>query len=85
MELDAVKHQMHSVKSSATEMKRLKAVICPKIMSFACNILKFHINIKMYLFYRQIDEKEKNIQDALQRMQIFEREIAARDAEVNGL
>ena len=49
------------------------------------NILKFCINIKMYLFYRQIDEKEKNVQEGLQRMQILEREIAARDAEVNGL
>ncbi|GFY89976.1 phragmoplast orienting kinesin 2 [Actinidia rufa] len=30
---------------------------------------------------RQIDEKEKNIQEGLQRMQILEREITARDAE----
>ena len=37
MELDAVKNQMHSVKSSATEMKRLEAVICPK----ACPLLKY--------------------------------------------
>lgn len=34
------------------------------------------------LVFRCLDEKEKNLQESLQRVQLLEKEIAARDTEV---
>lgn len=37
---------------------------------------------ELLLNYRHLDEKEKNLQEALEHMQILERDIAEKDAEV---
>lgn len=35
------------------------------------------------IFNRALDDREKRLQEGLQRMEILEREIAAKDTEVN--
>lgn len=37
----------------------------------------------IFFFCRHLDEKEINLQESLQRIQILERELAAKDAEVD--
>lgn len=54
-------------------------------MSFEVTYWTVLLIIDVYLVYRNLDEKEKNLREAFQRIQILEREIAARDAEVTYL
>jgi kinesin family protein 15 len=81
LELHAVKDQMQNVKNTDSDMKRSNQLSkyligCQYVCLDYVWLLNYHLN------YRYLDEKEKNLQEALTHTLLLERGIAEKDAEV---
>lgn len=81
---------MQNVENANADMKRLEHIL-PSICFKCTNTLncfdKWTLNNEFYFSFenRYLDEKEKSLQEALQNIQILEKDIAEKDAEVKFL
>lgn len=82
LELLSVKEQMHKVESSDSDVKRSVMEFLLISSYFFENSDLNHVLILEVFVFRCLDEKEKSLKEALRRVLLLEKEVAARDAEV---
>lgn len=82
LELLSVKEQMRKVESSDSDVKRSVMEFLLISSYFFENSDLNHVLILEVFVFRCLDEKEKSLKEALRRVLLLEKEVAARDAEV---
>ena len=80
IELQDMRQQMQCVKNNDADMGRFVGVQIPNNKVYS---IVPHINAHTSNIFRKLDDKEKALEETLQHVQVLEKEIAARDAEVN--
>ena len=85
LELHALKNKMHNVESTDADVKRFVSITAFFCISF-CLLDPFLSVADLNIFiFRHLDEKARNLQDALNRIKILEKDLANKDIEVYSL